>query len=475
MFLVFINSLLLELHNSGFGGVNVGENLKLNSLGYADDLALFAEDPAGLQKLIEICENWSKNNCLEFAPTKSKIVVFHPSKCSKKQRKFRFSLNGVSLKKVKSFEYLGIDLEESGNICGPGRVYQKHFAAQIDKAEKRLGAVSLLGFHKEGLKINTAVKLYKLLVRPMLEFGAQILPYNDSQIDEMEKFQCKSLRTLLGLFPSVKAETVRLLAGVEPMVCRLSILKTNYFHRLRTSQKTAPKALLSHVVSDRKLARCFLQANSKPTAEWVNVSKNSFAGLIELILARYGLINDLHCRDEQTRRDFSKKLNSVCKKFYFEKDVAAFCNTRQGKLFKEVCLPDLVIRKPYSGCAINPLVFKNSTRETGSHFASEIFCAAFKKERSNKSCPFCSSSTRTLNHYTLECPYFDKERLDFLKSIPLPINAKLNLRSLFGTKHLGDSSELSANPCGMRAGTHLIHTAEYLHSIRLVFEKFAKS
>ena len=54
LFLVFINSLLLELQNAGVGGVLLGENIRLNSIGYADDLALFAEDPASLQKLITI-------------------------------------------------------------------------------------------------------------------------------------------------------------------------------------------------------------------------------------------------------------------------------------------------------------------------------------------------------------------------------------------------------------------------------------
>ena len=91
LFNVFINSLLLELHNSGFGGVTLGGGVRINSLGYADDLALISEDPEGCQKLIHICETWSKKHGLEFAPSKSKIVIFHNSSASKKQKRITSS------------------------------------------------------------------------------------------------------------------------------------------------------------------------------------------------------------------------------------------------------------------------------------------------------------------------------------------------------------------------------------------------
>ena len=488
-FLVFINSLLLDLQNAGVGGVLLGENTRLNSLGYADDLALFSEDPAGLQKLIEICESWSIENGLEFAPSKCKVVVFHPSKCSKKQKSFRFVLNGISLEKVKTFEYLGLTLESSGSICGPGRTYKKHFELQMQKAEKRLGAVRLLGFHKDGLRIKTAIKLYKLLVRPLFEFCAQILPYSDPQLDEMERFQCKALRTLFGISPSVKAETVRLLAGIEPVACRFSILRTNYFHRIRTSQKKTLKAVLLRTVRDRKLARCFaIEFNFKATAEWVNISEHSFVGLIENTLSKFGLSNEFHFRNEQTRSDFSRKLKYYCRKTFFEKDVATFSNSQQGKLFKIICLPDLVISKPYSGCAINPLVFKNSTREhrttflqclTGSHFASEIYCSAFKKERSKSCCPFCSSPTRTLEHYIFKCPHFNKERLELHSNINETSSkaSVIDIKSLFGGKsqYLG-ASELEVRSCERIPGAATMrHMAKFLHSLRITFEKFGKS
>ena len=93
---------------------------------------------------------------------------------------------------------------------------------QLEKAQKRLGVVRLLGFHKDGLCISTGVKLYKLLIRPLLEFGAQIVSYKKSLLSELEKFQTKALKSLMGLHSCVKNETVRLLAGVEPLRARFA-------------------------------------------------------------------------------------------------------------------------------------------------------------------------------------------------------------------------------------------------------------
>ena len=140
----------------------------------------------------------------------------------------------------------------------------------------------------------------------------------------MERFQCKSLRTLLGLLPSVKAETVRLLAGVEPMACRFSVLKANYFHRLRTSQKAVFKALIPHLVRHRKLVGCFdlNHSNANSKSEWVNITKNSFVGLIENILFKFGLSHEFHTNAFQTRQDFDKLVKSVFRRYYFDKHAA---------------------------------------------------------------------------------------------------------------------------------------------------------
>ena len=80
-------------------------NKSVNHVFYADDLCIMSASPAGLQKLIDICYNYSVQNSLTFNPTKSVCVVFKP-------KKFKLYcppmvLNAAPLPYVDSVKYLG--------------------------------------------------------------------------------------------------------------------------------------------------------------------------------------------------------------------------------------------------------------------------------------------------------------------------------------------------------------------------------
>ena len=239
----------------------------------------------------------------------------------------------------------------------------------------------MLGFHKDGLRITTAVRLFKLLVRPLLEYGAQFLPYNNTQIAELETFQCSALRTLMGLFPNVKAETVRLLSGVEPIACRMASLKVKCFHRLVTSEKPLFKNLLKHQLNNLQLVRCFEIKKKHKVSEWVKICLDSFGGVVSNIFSRHGIFEDFKNNSDLSRSEFSSKVKRIFRKHYFDLDLSAFDSTVQGDLFKKVCLPVLRASKPYSGVAINPVVFKNATRANRTAFLQALSGAHFAKEK----------------------------------------------------------------------------------------------
>ena len=74
----------------------------VNHVFYADDICIMSACPAGLQKLIDICYNYSVQNSLTFNPTKSVCVVF-------KLKLYcpPMVLNAVPLPYVDSVKYLG--------------------------------------------------------------------------------------------------------------------------------------------------------------------------------------------------------------------------------------------------------------------------------------------------------------------------------------------------------------------------------
>ena len=101
----------------------------------------------------------------------------------------------------------------------------------------------------DGSRIETSVRMYKLLVRPILEYGAQVLIYiknfivykSSKSVDiaeltayakKLDNFQTKFLKRLLNCPRYGPPTIVRLFAGVEPIAARLDFLKLRYFWRL---------------------------------------------------------------------------------------------------------------------------------------------------------------------------------------------------------------------------------------------------
>ena len=236
LFNCFINDLLPQLNQAT--GVALSSGDCVRAILYADDICLLASTPENLQTLLHICENWAEVNQMKFAPEKSKILIIHQNSLTKTNRTPSLFLNSQKLEIVSFFTYLGIEISFRGNISSTCSRPNKEFILKtLKKFRKRVGLISLLGTHMDNLRPITAIRLYKSLARPILEFGAQIILYNEKQISELEKAQTKALRRLLGLHPNCRPETARLLARVEPYESRTAQLKLSYFHKLRTCSK----------------------------------------------------------------------------------------------------------------------------------------------------------------------------------------------------------------------------------------------
>ena len=254
LFNIFINDLLNDLNNSSLGA-RIG-NLVISTLGFADDILLIADSPSNLQKLIDICDKWSKVNDMCFNLKKCKVMVFNSD-----PQNLYFHLQNQILEIVTSYKYLGILLSSGAR---QHTLYKEHFARILEKAQTRVNCIKHYGFHKDGLRPQTAIRLYKVLIRPLLEYGAQVLSYrkyflNSSRLavdvdiptfyrKDLEDFQTKTLKTLIGCPRNVSPSVVRLVTGVEPICCRLDMLKLRYYWKKTHS----PPSMVSEFINHRK-------------------------------------------------------------------------------------------------------------------------------------------------------------------------------------------------------------------------------
>ena len=126
----------------------------------------------------------------------------------------------------------------------------------LEKAHKRLQCIKHYRFHRDGLRPETAIKMYKLWVRPILEYGAQVLLFYHHYIDprkrrnrnlnkpadfveKIEKFQNQALKNLLDCPKSSSPAVVRLFSGVEPMASRIDLLQLRYFLKISNSAENS--------------------------------------------------------------------------------------------------------------------------------------------------------------------------------------------------------------------------------------------
>ena len=75
LFIIFINDLLRELEALGLGA-EVG-NLIIPTLGFADDILLIADSPEKLQKMLNVCGEWSDKNGMCFNIDKCKVMTLN--------------------------------------------------------------------------------------------------------------------------------------------------------------------------------------------------------------------------------------------------------------------------------------------------------------------------------------------------------------------------------------------------------------
>ena len=266
LFNLFINDLLEDLQKSELGAT-IGK-IHIPALGFADDIVLISDCPLNLQGLINVCERWADKNSMAFNTSKCKVMVLNGS-----PRTDTFTLNRDKLQIVDCYKYLGVTITSKYVT----NLFRTHFSQVIDRANIKAAIIRRQGFHEDGLRISTAIKLYKLLIRPLLEYGSQTLSYNrycnpvrlDAISDytkELEHLQTRILKTLISCPQSTSHSIVRLFCGIEPIACRIDILKLRYYWKVLKS----PTDSLAHsILQFRKVN--FLDFNKGLVHESFNI------------------------------------------------------------------------------------------------------------------------------------------------------------------------------------------------------------
>ena len=135
-------------------------DLEISSLSFADDIILIANSHKTLQKLIDICGNWTRSNGMNFNVSKCKIMTLNVRKSPTS-----FYLLGEVIDFVNEYKYLGVTLLNKRQTS----LFTHHISAILGKADRRLNCIRHFGYHSDVPRPSTGIVMFKTLARLILK------------------------------------------------------------------------------------------------------------------------------------------------------------------------------------------------------------------------------------------------------------------------------------------------------------------
>ena len=166
LFNLYLNEFphLLESHDTDPVKLPNGE--ALNCLFYADDLVLISTSAAGLQKQINILQQYCEKWLLTINLKKTKTLIFQKQNRKTTQEKYFFLLNGKEIDNVADYTYLGTTFYSNGKFS----ISKQRL---VEKARRLIFACRrYLDLNK--LPISMCNKLFDSLFLPILLYSSEV-------------------------------------------------------------------------------------------------------------------------------------------------------------------------------------------------------------------------------------------------------------------------------------------------------------
>ena len=182
-----LGPLLFLIYIDDITSTSFSEGSTLNL--FADDMLLYKiiksqQDLDQLQSDVNRIQDWVSFNHLTFNPTKCKSMFISRKRNS--IQPLSLHLNGVPLEQVESFKYLGVFLSSDMS-------WSTHIDSVCSKARKLVGLL-YRRFSAE-VDSHSLLEMYKLLVRPHLEYAAPVWsPHLIKDTNNLENVQKFALR-----------------------------------------------------------------------------------------------------------------------------------------------------------------------------------------------------------------------------------------------------------------------------------------
>lgn len=226
LFSMYLNDLENEFIQKGVEGVDIGM-LKLFLLLYADDIVIFSNTMEGLQKGLDVLEDYCRKWKLTVNIDKTKVMVFR--KGGNLPRNLSFNFQGKNIEIVRKFVYLGITFTVGGSFNETHKTLSGQALKAIFKLNQYL-------FNFTNLSPKHVLDLFDKLIVPILCYGGEVWGF--SKPNQQEKIHLQFCKKLLAVKKCTQNDFIYGELGRVSLQTKLYYTIINYWFKILECEET---------------------------------------------------------------------------------------------------------------------------------------------------------------------------------------------------------------------------------------------
>lgn len=214
---------LSETESASIGNSNelLRKTTAIHMLCYADDVCLIAHK-RDMPLLVQLVEDFSNIYNFKWNPEKCCLINYSSSRRP-------ISIYNIPLPIADSYNYLGIPMTVTGVDVNA------MLNISTRKAKATMQLMRRIGVHQYGYGLFIALKIYRVFVRPIMEFAVAILGLNATTGTILDKTQAKCLNMTLNRSETLNAppQALNIMACLPSLTTRVQILTFWFQYRLK--------------------------------------------------------------------------------------------------------------------------------------------------------------------------------------------------------------------------------------------------
>jgi hypothetical protein len=238
LYLLFIDGLIDELEKSGLGLCIY--NTSFASPTVADDMCLVALSKEALDRMLDICFEYSRKWRYSYNASKCAVVVFNEKDGSQKENR-SWSIGPDQIPEKDSYTHLGIHLEKT---LGSDLILND----SNSKLRSTFFSIIGCGLTDQGINPITILRLYESIVLPRSLFGCEL--WNDlskSELSTLETSQHKCIKYMQGISKFTRSDVALSMIGCKSIGSVIEYKKLTFLGQLcRLRVDTLPKIIFNN-------------------------------------------------------------------------------------------------------------------------------------------------------------------------------------------------------------------------------------